>query len=256
MNLGGLAKQAKKLISDNSPALLTAIAVTGTLTTAYFAGKASFKAADIIREEEASRVGLNEEYISFTTKEKFDLVWQEYIPAAASAALTVLAIVGVNQIGTRRAAALASAASISEKAFGEYKAKVVDRMGKDKEQALRDEIVQDKIKNDPINQHVQFVGDVYLFFDAWSGREFYSNAQLIRQAQNDINYELTHNNYESLSTFYNQIGLETTQESDGIGWNANKLLEIEFDPIKTHDNRPAISVIFRTKPTDSYSRLG
>ena len=47
-NLHGVLKQAEKFASDNSPAILTALGLTGVLTTAYLSGKASFNAYDIL----------------------------------------------------------------------------------------------------------------------------------------------------------------------------------------------------------------
>ncbi len=75
MTFHELVKKSEKPITDNSPAILTAIGVTGTLTTAYLTGKATFKAAEILQAE-------FEEYRPCTTKEKAQFVWKLYIPAA------------------------------------------------------------------------------------------------------------------------------------------------------------------------------
>jgi hypothetical protein len=55
MDLAGTGRRLLKFASDNSPAILTSAAVVGTITTAYLTGKASFKAADVIRDEEDKR---------------------------------------------------------------------------------------------------------------------------------------------------------------------------------------------------------
>src|ERR1700712_2735448 len=98
LNLNELARQAKKAISDNSPAILTALGVTGTLTVAYLTSKATFKAAEIIAAEVTLRE--DEGDTPLDTWDKVDLVWKQYIPAAGIAAMTVAAIVGANHIST------------------------------------------------------------------------------------------------------------------------------------------------------------
>jgi hypothetical protein len=48
VTLHSMLKLTEKYIIDNSPTLLSGIAVTGTLMTGYLTGKATFKAADLI----------------------------------------------------------------------------------------------------------------------------------------------------------------------------------------------------------------
>ncbi len=55
MTFHEFAKRTEKLVADNSPAILTAWGVTGTLTTAYLTGKASFRAADLLAKDERRR---------------------------------------------------------------------------------------------------------------------------------------------------------------------------------------------------------
>ena len=45
MNIKKIVAYTTKLLNDNSPVILTALGVTGTITTAYLAVKATFKAA-------------------------------------------------------------------------------------------------------------------------------------------------------------------------------------------------------------------
>src|SRR5690349_16488674 len=150
MNLPLIFKRAEKLAIDNSPALLTAIGVAGTLSTAYLVGKASFKAAALIEQEQA-RLNLFEKSHPLENKEKLQLVWKEYAPAIATGALTISCIIGANRIGSKRAAAMAAAYSLSEKAYAEYRDKVVEKIGEKKEQAARDELAQDRVNANPVS---------------------------------------------------------------------------------------------------------
>jgi hypothetical protein len=253
-----LAKRAEKFAFDNSPLILTALGTAGVVTTAVLAGKASFKAADILAKEE-TRQRLHSNAIprpELGFKEKVNLTWKLYIPAAGTGLLTVTAIVGANQIGTRRAAAMAAAYSVTEKAFSEYKEKVAEKFGDAKEQQVRDEVMQDRI-NDRYNEKevIVFGSGQQICHDAWSDRFFMSDMESLKQAENRLNHQLVTEGYASLSDFYDFLGLNMTQESDEIGWKADKLLEIHYTTTLTPDGKPAISIEYRTIPVRDYFRF-
>ena len=262
MNITQIAKRMEKFTLDNSPAILTAIGVTGTLTTAYLTGKATFKAAELIEEEKA-RLNLREKLdnadpkaFELEPKDKVALVWREYVPAASMAIVTSACIISANRIGTRRAAALATAYSVSERAFVEYKDKVIEKFGEKKEQQVRDEIAQDRVNRQPASQQVIIVGngDV-LFRDAFSGRYFNSSVEKVQRAENDTNYQVLHQGYASLSDFYERVGLPATSASEEVGWNNDKMLEVERSVTVSEDGRPCISIDFFVAPIRGYNRL-
>jgi len=258
MKLGILAKRAGKLAGDNTPAILTAIGVTGAITTAYLTGKASFKAAEILALERNQFLEghTEDEFEDIPFKEKMDLVWKLYVPAAASAVLTVTAIISANHIGTRRAAALASAYSLSEKAYGEYKGKVLEKFGEKKEQTVRDELAQDKVNKTPsTKQEIILMPHEVLCFDAFTGRYFKSDMETLRKAVNDINEQVINNTYAPLTDYYDLIGLARTDESDEIGWNTDELLKVDYSTTLSDDGRPCISITFSARPVRNYSRL-
>ena len=53
MNVKTIIAKASRAASDNSPLLLTAIGVAGTLTTAYLTHRAAYQASQIITHEES-----------------------------------------------------------------------------------------------------------------------------------------------------------------------------------------------------------
>lgn len=255
MTLSSIASRATKLITDNSPAILTAIGVTGTVTTAYLAGKASFKAAEIIADAENESYGINNRPLE--PKEKVELVWRLYIPSIGVGISTVMCIIGANRIGTRRAAAMAAAYTLSEKALDEYKEKVVETIGKNKEQRIRDEIAQDRVNSNPPSSSGVIVtsgGDV-LCYDMFSARYFQSSMETLKKAQNDLNYKILNDFYASLTDFYDLIGLSRTGLSDDLGWNSDKLLELRFSTIMSEDQRPCIAIDFNVSPVRDYFRV-
>jgi hypothetical protein len=245
-----LAKSEKFAI-DNSPVILTVIGVAGTVSTAVLTGKASFKAAHLITdEEEISSIG------SLDLRERLLLVWPLYVPPVATGGLTITAIIMSHKISTGRTAALAAAYTISEKAFEEYRVKVIEKLGEKKEQVVQAEVAQDKVNQNPIGKREVIVssGEV-LCYDEFTGRYFNSTVERIRAAQNNVNSKVLNDNYCSLSEFYSMVGLATTSMSEEVGWNVDRLMEIRFSTVLSDDNRPCISIDFNKQPIRDYYKL-
>jgi hypothetical protein len=245
MNFGILARRAGKVAADNSPTILTALSVTGTLATAYLTGKATLKAAAILSEESPN----------LELREKVERTWKEFVPAAGVAVVTIACMVAANRIGARRVAALATAYTIAEKAALTYKDKVVETIGKKKEESVRTAIAQDEVDRHPISRETVFIegGGGDLFRDSWSGRYFNSTKVALERAANSINHQLNNEFAATLSDFYDQVGLDRTDESDMIGWNSDCPLELEFNWASTVDDRPCGVVRFRTVPYRGHS---
>lgn len=249
-----LMNRAKKTLSDNSPVILTAIGVTGTLTTAFLTGQASFKAAEVLRDEELARDTVarsNDEIVPLEAKEKLELVWKLYVPAIGTAALTVAAIVGSNRLSTRRAAALASAYSISEKAFSEYKGKVLEKFGEKKEQEVRDDIAKDRVKKNP-PPSIVVVGKTCQVYDEYTGVYFTSSYDHLRQAEIDTNYQILHEGFATLSDFWRRLGATHAAIADEIGWDSDTKLELNIGSTVTDDGVPILTLNFQTVPTRNY----
>lgn len=261
MNITKILKQAEKLVADNSPAILTGIGVAGLITTAYLSGQASYKANEIIVDESVAQAiklrGEGDNPQTLTKREKFDLVWKLYIPAATVGTLSCIAIIGANRIGNRRAAAVAAAYSVSERAYQEYKDKVVEKMGENKEREIRDEIAQDRINRQdaPKTLIITDTGGQVMCHDAFSNQYFLSDMQTIRKAQNDINAQILHADYATVNDFYDSInegrentGLEHTSVSGDMGWNTDRILDINFSTVMYKETTPCISIDFATVP--------
>lgn len=253
MTLHEFAKRAEKFAADNSPAILTAMGVTGTLTTAYLTGKATFKAAELINEEKHAREVIR----PVTDREKFELVWKLYIPAASTATLTIACIITANRIGTRRAAAMAAAYSISEKAIAEYKDKVIEKFGESKEREVRDEVAADQVRRNPVGRNeVVITGNgTVLFLDSYSQRYFDSDMESVKHAQNEVNYMVNNNFYASLNDFYDKLGLSRIPIGDEVGWNTDGLLDIVPTTTVSDDNRPCFVLNFKVDPIRDYYRV-
>lgn len=240
MTLTDLTKTVERSIARNAPSLLTAIGVSGVLSTSYLTGRATFQAAKVLESEEYFNG------VADTRKERLieqtKLVWRLYIPAAVSGAVTITCIIGANRIGSKRAAAAYSLLTVSEAAFLEYKDKVVDTIGEKKEQAIRDEIAQDRINANPPSKEVMVIssGDV-LCYEMHTGRYFQCNMETLRKAQNKINQQILSQMEASLDDFYYEVGLPCTTSSHMYGWDSGRMFELEFTTVLSPDDKACIA---------------
>ena len=246
MYIAGLVNTSKKFAIDNSPALLTGVGVVGVVTTAVLTGKASIKAADILR----ARADLYE--IPATQQDKVVLVWKEFIPPVLAGVTTIVCIIGANRIGNSRAAAIAVAMASSEKMYDEYREKVVEKLGERKEAEARAELAQERITRAGDSTLVIEAATDVLCFEEFTGRYFVSNVEKIRRAENDINHQILNENYASLSDFYKAVGLEPTKYSDEVGWKDNRMIEVRFNSALSPDNRPCLAIDYSVEPVREY----
>lgn len=235
MKLQQYVQKLERFTRDNSTSLLAATAVTGIITTGYFAAKAGYESAGIIAEAERTTP------YPLSTKEKFLLVWKRYIPATSSGAVGIAAIIGSASINARRTAALTAAYSITEKAFSEYKEKVIETIGDNKERKIRDEIASEKVQQNPPNATNVIVGsgDV-LCLELHTGRYFQSDMETLRRAQNDINSKLISQNEATLSDLYYILSIPQTSSSSYSGWTSEKMLSLEFSS-QLHEGKPCLA---------------
>lgn len=256
MTLLKVLRHGQKLATDNSPAILTAIGVVGVVTTAILSGKATLKATDIIDEEEHERE-LREVTFPLEPREKVKLVWHVYIPPVGSAVATITCIICANRIGTSRAVAMAAAYSLSEKAFEEYRTKITERFSDKREQAVRDEIAQDRINRNPASDAAVIIttAEGVLCYDSLSGRYFKCTMEALRRAENDINFQIIHDSFASLTDFYELVGLTKTAHSEEVGWNVDRMLALEISTCLSEDGRPCLSVEYHAVPIREYFRL-
>lgn len=256
--------KVKFLLKDHAPTILTGVGVTGTVATAYLTGRSTFKAAKLIEENEGVEASFDngdgevvQVHRPLTGFEKSKLVWKLYLPPVGTGVITIACIITANRISAARIAALAAAAGISERALQEYKDKVLEKLGEKQSTQIRDEIAQDRVNNSKEDSSLVIVssGDV-LCYDGLTGRYFTSSVEKIKQAENQINFEILRHMYASLSEFYERIGLSPTTYSDSVGWHSeigevNVMLSTTMAP----DNRPCISIDFEKMPVTEYYRL-
>lgn len=252
MTLKAILKTTERFVLNNSPAILTAIGVAGTITTAVLAGKASYYSAFKLADTRHAREIFGEE---LTSREEFELVYKEFIPAAIAGAVTILAIIGANHVSTKRAAALAAAFKISEQMADEYRHKVIEKMGKKNEEMARSELVKERMER--VNTSGLIIeGSQVAFWDPWAGRAFVKTKEQVQQAVNQINHQIQHNFCANVSEFYDLLDLPRTGISDEFGWNNDAPLDPYYTGTLLSDGNPAIEIRFEIQPIRNYYKYG
>lgn len=253
MTVKALFHSVERFVTQNSPGILTGLGVAGTITTAILTGKAAYSTGLKIAamERELDNKG---DFVVVDPKEKIQLFWKEFVPAAAVGATTVTCIIAANHIGTRRTAAIAAAFKLSEQLTEEYKDRVVKTLGAQKEEKMRAELAADRMDRNGGAETIIISGPEVVFYDDLSGRFFKNEMEKIRKAVNDINHKVNNFYFATLSEFYEEIGLTPTSFSDGVGWNTDALLDVTYTATILKDGRPAIAMSFKTAPTSGYDR--
>jgi hypothetical protein len=260
MNFSTTVRDFRALLDREAPVILTGMAVSGACLTAYLAAKGAFKANDTLRNELMRREDDRENGfipppddvdVRLTNAEKFVLTYKFYIPAAATLVGTSGCMIMATKIGLDRTAAMAAAAVVAERTHDQYKDKVKELLGENKHTKVVDSVAKDQVAAIPAGQLPIPPEGMQTFVDAWSGRAITSTRERIEKAVNDFNKEMIYGQYASLTEFYDRIGLPEIEESDSIGWNKDRLLELIYSTT-LKDDRAVVVFSFESKPTATF----
>lgn len=259
MNATGIkaiAYNAKTIISENSPVILTGLGTVGVITTVIFAVKATPKAINLL-DQAASAKYLEEgdqddgylDYLGnsdwpqievtpyfnvLTPTEILKATWKAYLPTVIIGGLSIACFIGSTKVSSVRNAALASAYSIADKTLRDYQSKVIDIIGDKKNQEIRDKVSEKHIQElddvpNPGSSVIIPVGNgKILCRDGITNQYFMSDIETVRTAMNDFNHDIISDFTMTLNDWYTDLGLPTVEIGDELGWNADTLLDINF----------------------------
>lgn len=254
-------KSMKTTLTKHGPEILTGFGIAGGITTTILAVKATPKAVRLLEEEKlyrADETGCLPEDVKIPPLDVVKLCWKCYIPAALTGAASMACIIGASSANVRRNAALATAYKLSETALTEYREKVVETIGEKKEQVVRDKVNEEQVKKNPVKHDEVIItnnGDT-LILDPLSKRYFRSKVDHIKKAENKLNKQMLQSftGYVSINDFYDEIGLETTDVGDELGWNTENLINIRIGSTVVDENTPCIVIDHINRPKYDYDR--
>jgi hypothetical protein len=229
----------------HSPTLLFAVGVAGVVTTVVLASRATLKMEEILVEAEKRRADIGdaleletEEYSledahkdGVTNRVKTAVaIGKLYAPAVAVGVVSVGCLTGSHVILSRRNVALTAAYAGLDKVFKEYRARVVDELGVDKDEEFRygtiDKEIVVETDEGPKTKTVKVADKkkgLYTFlFDEtttqnWQRRQSYN--QMFLNAQQDYaNQLLNARGHVFLNDVLDALGLDRTPAGAVTGW--------------------------------------
>lgn len=257
----GALSVAKAFTMAHRPELLFGASVASTLGAVVMAAKGGYESGRKIEQIET-----HEERI-IPVKEKIQLTWLNYLPAAgltvgAIGSTTGLHIVHVKEKKAIAAAALMAIDEIKNEA-NDYKEKVQeilsDNGATEEEKSARIEELQpengwasgDLMPHDPM----------YMCYDDLANRPVKSTRDLIRRAAEVLISEANKTGKADLNLFYEEIDLTPSQMGSQLGWakedlqgyGGKKGMElISFGLTDMPDGSSAVAFWFREPPTSDF----
>ena len=241
-------------LEKNMPKILVVVGTIGAVTSTVMACKATLKVNEVLDEAKTTI-----DKIHTATEEGVTEAGREYTPEDGKKELTITyaqtgvklaklygpaVVLGVASIGcfitshnmlNKRLVASAAAYTAVEKAYKEYRGRVVERFGDELDKELKYNIkareVEETIVDDEGNEHtvskVINVADPYLtspyavFFDEYcSGwtKDPERNLFFLLQQQNAANMRLRDEGYLSVNDVYTMIGVPKKKSGVRKGW--------------------------------------
>lgn len=238
----------KAKIKKQLPAILTGLAIAGTIGAVVSAVKCKPKYDKLVEEKRKEKEEKKED---LTKKDILVSAMKAYWPTLLLIAASAGCAIGSTYIGARRVAETAALASTTKKVYDEYRTAVEKKLKEKQKDEIIDDIAktkmekaEEKIKNIP-SEHVQLYnkgrGD-QLFYDSWSGRFFEADSiEDIRSAINSLNEEILNQPSVNVNTYYSYLGLPETKDGERLEWctgeNGFRCVDVRYVP-KLIDDGP------------------
>ena len=257
-NLSKFVRGVQNTVTEHSPQILMGVGIAGMVTTVVLAVRATPTALILMEQRKEELTTDEQECEKLPPVEVVKTTWKCYLPAVVTGVLSTGCLICSNSVHTRRHAALATAYTLSETAFKDYRAKVVETIGEKKEEAVRDAVAKENVERNPVTTREIIITERgnTLCYDVISGRYFKSDIEKIKKVENELNRRMRDEMYISLNDFYYEIGLSPTKLGDDIGWNIDRSnLDINFSSQLTEDGTPCLVVDYRVAPRYDYRSL-
>lgn len=249
---------AKGLVAATQSAEFTTGAAIGMVPlTILLSGNARLRADDILIELEEK-----DDSRPLTTGEKVKATWMCYIPPVIAGGLTIFFILWSHKKQGQKLVAWASAYTLMDSAFTNYKNKVEEVVSKKKVEQINHEIHQDKVQNMTMLDDdilATNYGDI-LCVDDWTGLKFFSNKKAIDDAIAATNAEMVGDVYVRLNTLFENIGIPPQylpKVGNYEGWNVlvDRAIRVDYDSTLDKEGIPTLVMIYDPKPKPMYDEL-
>ena len=261
MNMSNIVNSATKTfhrvgfqIKKHSPEILLVTGITGVVTSAVMACKATTKVDAIIEESKKSIDMIHEgmeagnicdvEYTEEDGKKDLAIVYIQtgvkfaklYGPSVLLGLTSIGCILASNNIIHKRNVALSAAYTAIDTSFKGYRSRVIERFGESMDRELRYNIKTQEVKDTVVDEETgkkktvkstvsvvdpNTYSDYARFFDeycaGWTKDAEY-NLMFLRQQQNYANELLKSRGHLFLNEVYDMLGIDRTKAGNIVGW--------------------------------------
>lgn len=244
--------------SEHRTSLMIGGGIAGMVIAGVTAVRVTPKASMLLEERRCSKhdayLENTEANPQLTIKDYIQVTWKYYLPPIALATVSAGAIIFAHKVDRKENAALAAAYAISESRLKEYSEKVLETVGEKKEKEVRNAIDKDRVNNNqPVDGEIISTGQGdTLCMDAWNGRYFYSDIEVLRRAAVDLSRAVLNDETVTLNDFYDRIDLPQTKNGDFFAWeigNHHEMIELSFSSQLDFKKRPVLVMDFKFAPT-------
>ena len=261
MNMSNIVNSATKTfhrvgfqIKKHSPEILLVTGITGVVTSAIMACKATTKVDAIVEETKKSIDMIHEgmeagnicdvEYTEEDGKKDLAIVYIQtgvkfaklYGPSVLLGLTSIGCILASNNIIHKRNVALSAAYTAIDTSFKGYRSRVIERFGESMDRELRYNIKTQEVKETVVDEETgkkktvkstvsvvdpNTYSDYARFFDeycaGWTKDAEY-NLMFLRQQQNYANELLKSRGHLFLNEVYDMLGIDRTKAGNIVGW--------------------------------------
>ena len=261
MNMSNIVNSATKTfhrvgfqIKKHSPEILLVTGITGVVTSAVMACKATTKVDAIVEETKKSIDMIHEgmeagnicdvEYTKEDGKKDLAIVYIQtgvkfaklYGPSVLLGLTSIGCILAGNNIIHKRNVALSAAYTAIDTSFKGYRSRVIERFGESMDRELRYNIKTQEVKETVVDEETgkkktvkstvsvvdpNTYSDYARFFDeycaGWTKDAEY-NLMFLRQQQNYANELLKSRGHLFLNEVYDMLGIDRTKAGNIVGW--------------------------------------
>lgn len=244
-----MARKTMKTIETNLPAIFAGCGVGCLFGAVAMTAVGMHKADKKIAEEEKRREETLPEYENkaLTTKEKVELTWMEFVPAAAFTTAAALLIIASERKGHEKYMAVLGAYELSRQALDERTEAENDVLSEDDVKLVNERARAIKastidISDKSLIPHVTNDGDETLYIESVTKTPFYAKETDVLHAFNVMNHRLNVEDRACVSDILEDLEQRTSRASDAFVWtnrNYGTVVEPWFKPTFV-DNDPVM----------------
>lgn len=236
--------RAGLMLQKHSPEILTTVGIAGVISAGVLASRATLKLSPILENKRANIEVVrdlqenpgdepydtkiaNQDIAKIYIRTGLDLV-KLYGPSVTLAIGGVACILGAHGIMRRRNVALVAAAKAIESAFNEYRERIAEEIGEEREALIYNGQEVRTVKNEETGKEEEQVVQVdkgysiySRFFDQmssqWENNAEYNRSFLAAQ-ENEFTRILQSRGHVFLNDVYDALDIPRTQEGQLVGW--------------------------------------